>query len=40
MKLKTLARVTMLVGACTLSIATAQAAEVEGPKVSWNLSTW
>lgn len=40
MKLKTLARVSMIVGACTLGLATAQAAEVEGPKVSWNLSTW
>jgi len=40
MKFKTLARVSMIVGACTLGLATAQAAEVEGPKVTWNFSTW
>jgi TRAP-type mannitol/chloroaromatic compound transport system substrate-binding protein len=40
MKLKTLVRVSMIVGACAVSLATAQAAEVEGPKVTWNMSTW
>lgn len=40
MKLKTLTRVSMVAGACLLAATTAQAAEVEGPKVSWNLSTW
>jgi TRAP-type mannitol/chloroaromatic compound transport system substrate-binding protein len=40
MKLKTLTRVSMVAGACLFAATTAQAAEVEGPKVSWNLSTW
>ena len=40
MKFKTLARVSLIIGACTVGLASAQAAEVEGPKVSWNLSTW
>ncbi|GHD58033.1 hypothetical protein GCM10017083_40340 [Thalassobaculum fulvum] len=40
MKFKTLVRVSMIVGACAVSLGVAQAAEVEGPKVSWNMSTW
>lgn len=40
MKLRTLVRVSMIAGACAAGLATAQAAEVDGPKVSWNLSTW
>ena len=40
MTFKTLIRVSMIAGACAVGLSTAQAAEVEGPKVSWNLSTW
>lgn len=40
MKLSTLAPISMLVGAFVVGPAVAQAAEVTGPKVSWNLSTW
>lgn len=40
MKFRTLASVAMLAGTCAFGVATAYAAEVEGPKVSWNFSTW
>ncbi|MFX4223451.1 MAG: C4-dicarboxylate TRAP transporter substrate-binding protein [Thalassobaculum sp.] len=40
MKFRTVMRASVLAGAMALGLGTAQAAEVEGPKVSWNLSTW
>lgn len=40
MKFKTLAGMCLLAGASFLAATVADAAEVEGPKVTWNLSTW
>jgi TRAP-type mannitol/chloroaromatic compound transport system substrate-binding protein len=40
MKLKMLVHVSMVAGAFAVVPAAVQAAEVTGPKVSWNLSTW
>ena len=40
MKLRKLIRVSVVVGAFVVGSVVAQAAEVTGPKVSWNLSTW
>lgn len=40
MKLRMLAHVSMVVGAFVIGPVVTQAAEVTGPKVSWNLSTW
>ena len=40
MKINTLMRVSALAGVFALGLGAAQAAEVDGPKVSWNMSTW
>ncbi|SDF85760.1 MULTISPECIES: C4-dicarboxylate TRAP transporter substrate-binding protein [Thalassobaculum] len=40
MKIRTLVRASVLAGAMAFGLGSAHAAEVEGPEVSWNLSTW